>query len=68
MAMTRKECETKLLEKCKEISDIVKEYGPEANYLAVVIYPNDDYCSINNNHWEGHPMISCNSYEVLSDV
>lgn len=68
MAMTRKECENKLLEKCKEMSDILKEYDPQADYLSVVMYPSEDYWSINNNHWEGHPMISCNSYEVLSDV
>lgn len=65
MAMTREECEEKLLEKCKEMNDILKEHDPEADYLTVTIYSKDKYININNNHWEGHPVISCNTYEEL---
>ena len=66
--MTRGECEKKLLEKCKEMNDILKEYDPEADYLSVSIYPKDEYIGINNDYWEGHPMISCNNLEELEDV
>jgi len=58
--MSREECEAKLLEKCKEMSDILKEYDEEADYLSVTIYPKDNYFCINNNYWEGHPKIECN--------
>lgn len=58
MSMTKKECERRLLEKCKEMNDILKEYDPEADYLSIHIAPNEDYISANNNHWEGHPMIA----------
>lgn len=66
--MTRKECEEKLLEKCKEMNDILKEYDPEADYLSVAIYPKDECILINNNHWAGHPMISCSTFGELQDV
>lgn len=67
--MTRQECERRLLEKSKEINDILKEYDPESDYLSICICPkDDDYICINNDYWEGHPMISCTSYEDLSDV
>lgn len=57
--MTREECENKLLEKCKEMSNILKEYDPEANYLSVSIYPKDGYIAMNNDYWDGiHTKIS----------
>lgn len=68
MSMTREECEEKLLEKCKEMRDILKEYDPEADYLSVAIYPKDECIRITNNYWEEHPMISCAIFEESSDV
>ena len=66
--MTREECEEKLLEKCKGMNDILKEYDPEADYLSVCIFPEDEHIFINNNYWEGHPMISCDTFGELEDV
>lgn len=63
MSITREECEKQILEKCKEISDILKEYDPYADYLSIHITPNDEYISVNNNHWEGHPTIAFHQYE-----
>ena len=65
MSMTRQECERRLLENCKEMNDILKEYDPEADYLSIHIAPNDGYISVNNNHWEGHPTIAF--YQVGGD-
>lgn len=67
MSMTRQECEKRLLEKCKEMNDILKEYDPEADYLSMSIYPKDECILINNNYWEGHPMISCSNFGELED-
>ena len=65
--MTRNECENKLLEKCKEMSAILKEYDPEANYLSICIFSKDKYITMNNDYWEGtHPIISVSdAYEDL---
>lgn len=57
--MTKEECKNKLVEKCKEMSDILKEYDPEANYLSVTMYPKDGYISLNTNYWDDtHTKIS----------
>lgn len=60
--MTREECEKQILEKCKEISEIVKQYDPTADYLSIVIMPDDGYTSVHNNHWEHEPTINTVGY------
>lgn len=55
--MTREECENQILEKCKEISEIVKQYDPTADYLSIAIMPDDGYIGVNNNYWENKPPI-----------
>ena len=62
MAMTREECEKQILEKCKEISEIVKQYDPTADYLSITITPDDEYISVNNNYWENKPPINTAAY------
>ena len=54
--MTRKECETLILQKLKEIKAIAKEYDKsEELYLSMTIL--DDYMGANNTCWETHtPM------------
>lgn len=60
--MNREECEKQILEKCKEISEIVKQYDPTADYLSITITPDDGYISVNNNHWENKPPIKTAGY------
>ena len=67
MSMSRQECEKRLLEKCEEMNDILKEYDPKADYLSVCIDPKAEYISINNDYWAGHPMILCSNLEELED-
>ena len=45
--MNREECENKILEKLKEINDIVKEYD-NSNERYLCIYIIDDYICCNN--------------------
>lgn len=60
--MTREECEGRLLEKCKEMNDILKEYDPEAEFLSVSICPKKGYIGIFNNYWENKSPIDIYSY------
>lgn len=49
--MTREECESKILEKLKEIRQIAKEYDKrEELYLSMTVY--DEYVCLNNAYWE----------------
>lgn len=55
--MTREECENQILEKLKEIKDIVREYDKsEELYLSMVIL--DDYMAANNAFWETNTPIN----------
>ena len=54
--MNREECENKILEKLKEINDIVKEYD-NSNERYLCIYIIDDYISCNNRYWETNTPI-----------
>ena len=49
--MTREECENQILEKVKEIKDIVKQYDTsDKPYLVITI--NSNFININNAYWE----------------
>lgn len=59
--MTREECEAKILQKLKEIREIVKEYDKsEELYLSVSIY--DDHVQANNAHWETDTPLEVTEY------
>ena len=56
--MKREECEKQILEKLKEIKDIVKQYDKsEEFYLSMSIY--DDVMAVNNAYWETETPIRC---------
>lgn len=48
--MTQIECETKIMEKLKEIWNIYHEYNPEGTYLDMFIL--DDFMACNNRDWD----------------
>lgn len=49
--MTKEECENQILEKLKEIKDIVKQYDEsEEFYLSMTIH--DDYMHASNRYYE----------------
>ena len=60
--MNRKECENKILEKLKEIKDIVKEYD-NSNERYLCIYIIDDYISCNNRYWETNTPIHFDEFD-----
>lgn len=47
--MTRIEAETRIMEKLREIDEILHEYVPEHNYLSVTIL--DGHRSFSNRYW-----------------
>ena len=50
--MNKKECENKILEKLKEIKDILKQYDKsEKIYLNLAII-GDDYMTVSNKYYE----------------
>ena len=49
--MTRTECEKLIIEKLKEISEIHKQYNPNADYLSMSISESDNYIAINNKYY-----------------
>ena len=60
--MTRRECETLILQKLKEIKAIAKEYDKsEELYLSISI--NDDSISINNSYWETETPLEITEFE-----
>lgn len=60
--MTREECENQILEKLKEIRDIVKQYDEsEKLYLTMTIY--NDYTVINNAYWETETPLDVIGYD-----
>ena len=59
--MNREECENKILEKLKEIKDIVKQYDKSKElYLTMTI--TDDSIAINNAHWETETPLEVAEY------
>ena len=59
--MTREECENQILEKLKEIKDIVKQYDTsEEFYLSMSIY--DDVMAVNNTYWETETPLDAMRY------
>ena len=59
--MTREECENQILEKLKEIKDIVKQYDTsEEFYLSMSIY--DDVMAVNNTYWETETPLDAIEY------
>lgn len=61
--MKREECETLILQKLKEIREIVKEYDKsEELYLLVAIY--DDRVQANNAYWKTDTPIDVEEYNV----
>ena len=59
--MTREECENQILEKLKEIKDIVKQYDTsEEFYLSMSIY--DDVMVVNNTYWETETPLDAIEY------
>ena len=65
--MTRIECENKILEKLKEIKDIVKQYDKSKElYLTMTI--TDDSIAMSNAHWETETpldVMECNNERVI---
>ena len=59
--MTREECENQILEKLKEIKDIVKQYDTsEEFYLSMSIY--DDVMTVNNAYWKTETPLDAIEY------
>ena len=59
--MTREECENQILEKLKEIKDIVKQYDTsEETYLTMTI--TDDSIVMNNAYWETETPLDAIGY------
>ena len=59
--MTREECENQILEKLKEIKDIVKQYDTsEEFYLSMSIY--DNVMAVNNTYWETETPLDAIEY------
>lgn len=59
--MTREECENQILEKLKEIKDIVKQYDTsEEFYLTMTI--RDDGVYVNNAYWETETPLDAIGY------
>ena len=54
--MNREECENKILEKLKEIKDIVDEYD-KSNERQLSICIMDDYINCSNRYWETNTPI-----------
>lgn len=51
-AMTRETAEKKILEKCKEIAEIVKKYDKNADYFTIAMWVQEGYLDFNNDYWE----------------
>ena len=49
--MTREHAEQAIFAKMQEIAEISREYNPNGNYLALVVYPQTNYISFNNSYW-----------------
>lgn len=59
--MDREECENKILEKLKEIKDIVKQYDKsEEFYLSMTIH--DNCVTVNNSYWETETPLDATEY------
>ena len=59
--MTREECENQILEKLKEIKDILKQYDTSAElYLSMTIH--DDCMALNNAYWETETPLDAAGY------
>ena len=59
--MTREECENQILEKLKEIKDILKQYDTSAElYLSMTIH--DDCMALNNAYWETETPLDATEY------
>lgn len=59
--MTREECENQILEKLKEIKDIVKQYDTsEKLYLSMAIL--DNCMAVNNSFWETETPLEVTEY------
>ena len=59
--MNREECENQILEKLKEIKDIVKQYDTsEKLYLTMSIC--DDVMAVNNAYWETETPLDATGY------
>ena len=61
--MNREEREALILQKLKEIREIVKKYDKsEELYLSLTIY--DDHVQANNAHWETDTPINATEYNA----
>lgn len=59
--MNREECENQILEKLKEIKDIVKQYDTsEKLYLSMTIL--DNCVAVNNAYWETKTPLNATEY------
>lgn len=59
--MTREECESKILEKLKEIKAIAKHYDTsEKLYISATIY--DECVQVNNTYWETETPLEVTEY------
>ena len=59
--MTREECENQILEKLKEIKDILKQYdASEELYLSMTIH--DERMALNNAYWETETPLAVIEY------
>lgn len=59
--MTREECENQILEKLKEIKDIVKQYDTSDElYLTMTIH--DDCVFVDNAYWETETPLDAMEY------
>lgn len=66
--MTREECENQILEKLKEIRNIVKQYDKSKEfYLSMSIY--DDVMAVNNAYWKTETPLDATGYnDEVQDI
>lgn len=63
--MDRSECEAKILEKAKEIEQIIMEYNPNNKYF--VLFITDDALNFNNDYWEDEKEGKGSGYDAPID-
>ena len=56
--MNREECENKILEKLKEIKDIVKKYDKSDELYLNLTIIDDDYMQVSNRYYENKSPIN----------
>lgn len=63
--MNRLECEAKILEKAKEIEQLIMEYNPNNKYF--VLFITDEALNFNNDYWKDEKEGKGSGYDAPID-